>query len=217
MLKINHFPPPYFLQTAYTDKFYLHGHAQLRYDGTAAILPHELHCKFHQGIFIDIFVHDTLPKDGNTLVHSMLKAETLRKLMEWRSLFRFSLSNWRASLRWLASVAYFTFHDFRKTYRKFENCYAHYDGEPSDMVSCPCFFAASVLKFRHRRELFNETIMMPFEDMMVPVPAGYDEILRNYYGDYMTPVKAPSMHGSVIFDTERSYKEVIKELRKGQR
>ena len=137
--------------------------------------------------------------------------------MEWRSLFRFSLSNWRASLRWLASVAYFTFHDFRKTHTKFKNCYAHYNGEPSDMVSCPCFLAASVFKFRHRRELFNETIMMPFEDMMVPVPAGYDEILRNYYGDYMTPVKAPSIHGSVIFDTERSYKEVIKELLKEQR
>ena len=56
--------------------------------------------------------------------------------------------------------------------------------------------------------------MLPFEDMMVPAPIDYDKVLRTYYGDYMTPVKAPSMHGNVVFYTERSYKEVLKEQRR---
>ena len=34
---------------------------------------------------------------------------------------------------------------------------------------------------------FAETVMMPFEGVQVPIPAGYDEILTREYGDYMTP------------------------------
>lgn len=57
------------------------------------------------------------------------------------------------------------------------------------------------------RKLFEKTLYMPFEDMEIPVPVGYDEILRLNYGDYMTPVKAPSGHGNFLFDTERSYRD----------
>lgn len=38
------------------------------------------------------------------------------------------------------------------------------------------------------RNAFEETILLPFEDLELPVPAGYDTILRLEYGpDYMTP------------------------------
>lgn len=57
---------------------------------------------------------------------------------------------------------------------------------------------------------------MPFEDIMMPVPVGYDEMLTTLYGDYMTPVRAPSLHGSVIFDTERPYTEVLKDIKSGK-
>lgn len=206
-----HFTPPLFFQTAYTDQFYPRGHAQVRYDGTAAILPGEERCKFHQGIFIDIFVFDSLPKNGETLLRAIFKAEPLRKLLQWRSSFGFSFSSPAQTLRWLVSRLYFAFHDYRKTFAKFENCYARYEGERSDILSSPCFYAASVFKNRHRREWFRSTVMLPFEDMMVPAPIDYDKVLRTYYGDYMTPVKAPSMHGNVVFDTKRSYKEVLKD------
>ena len=38
------------------------------------------------------------------------------------------------------------------------------------------------------RKAYQNTIMMPFEMIKVPVPEGYDEVLRAYYGNsYMTP------------------------------
>lgn len=37
------------------------------------------------------------------------------------------------------------------------------------------------------KEWFCNTIMVPFEQMEVPVPCGYDAILKRTYGDYMTP------------------------------
>ena len=50
----------------------------------------------------------------------------------------------------------------------------------------------------------------------MPIPKDYDKILTAQYGDYMTPVKAPSMHGCVVFDTERSYKDVIADIKSGK-
>ena len=59
---------------------------------------------------------------------------------------------------------------------------------------------------------------MPFEDMEILVPIDYDNVLKTQYGDnYLSPVKEPSMHGNVIFDTKRDYREVQKELRKKRR
>lgn len=37
----------------------------------------------------------------------------------------------------------------------------------------------------YERSWFEDTVYMPFEDMKVPVPSGYDPLLRSEYGDYM--------------------------------
>lgn len=86
----------------------------------------------------------------------------------------------------------------------------------SNVVSCPMFCFKFVFDIQRKKEWYADTILMPFEDIQMPVPIGYDEILRNQYGDYMTPVKAPSLHGGVIFDTERSYTEVLKDIKSGK-
>ena len=51
------FTAPYFFQTAWNDKQYSRGHAQLRNSNTTAVLADEAdrHYPFNQGIFIDIF------------------------------------------------------------------------------------------------------------------------------------------------------------------
>lgn len=41
---------------------------------------------------------------------------------------------------------------------------------------------------------FARTIQMPFENIMVTVPQGYDEILKLTYHNYMIPVKKPASH-----------------------
>ncbi len=47
---------------------------------------------------------------------------------------------------------------------------------------------------KFHKDLFRDTIMMPFEHMMVPVPSGYHEILTHLYGDYMKLVKGGGAH-----------------------
>ena len=50
---------------------------------------------------------------------------------------------------------------------------------------------------------------MRFENMMLPVPESYDEVLKDCYGDYMIPVRGSSAHTMVMFDTDKSYLRYI--------
>ena len=69
-------------------------------------------------------------------------------------------------------------------------------------------------KTRCTKHVMDNIIKVPFEDIMMPIPAIYDEVLRRQYGDYMTPVQSPSYHGVFIaLDAERSYLEYLKEER----
>lgn len=46
-----------------------------------------------------------------------------------------------------------------------------------------------------KKEAYAEMIMLPFENVMIPVPAGYDEVLKVKYGEnYMTPMRGTSSH-----------------------
>ena len=210
------FQEPFFFQNVYTDKNYPRGHSQLRYNGTAAILPCDVNCEFNQSIFIDIFVYDQLPKDKSALLQAMRKAEHYRNLLCNITYGKFSLSHPKVTIKYLLSKVYFTFNSFIEVYNKFQRCYTEYKTKMSNVVSCPMFCFKFVFDIQRKKEWYADTIFMPFEDIQMPVPIGYDEILRNQYGDYMTPVKAPSLHGGVIFDTERPYTEVLKDIKSGK-
>lgn len=218
LLKIapTEFEEPFFFQDVYTDKSYARGHSQLRYNGTAAILPGEIDCPFNQSIFIDIFVYDRLPKNKGVLLRSMRKAEFYRSILTQKVYGKFSLFHPQKTLKYLFSHAYIAFHKFTDVYEKIQKCYTNYGIKMSDKLSCPMFCAHFVFDIQRKQEWYSDTVYMPFEDIQMPVPVGYDEILTNQYGDYMTPVKAPSYHGSVIFDTERSYTEVLKDIKSGK-
>lgn len=209
------FEEPYFFQCAYTDKMYPRGHSQLRYNGTAAILPENLNCKFNQSIFIDIFVYDALPYNKEILAQNILKAEFFRTMMSMRA-YGLTPFTWKNILKSVISRVYFTIFGFKKTFHKFEQCFSNPQTELSDDLAYLSLSFSYVFKPKIKREWYSDTIYMRFENIQIPVPIGYDMILKAKYGDYMTPVKAPSMHGSVIFDTKRSYNEVLKDIKSGE-
>ena len=64
------------------------------------------------------------------------------------------------------------------------------------------------------KSFYDQTLYMNFENTMIPVPVGYDKILKIDFGDYMTPVQSPTMHGSLLFDTEHSYDEILQTINK---
>lgn len=216
LLKIasDEFSDPYFFQCAYTDKTYPRGHAQLRYRGTTAILPGDVDCKFDQSIFIDIFVYDNLPSNKFSLSSKLFKSELYRQLLSKRTYSKIEISNPKATIETILIGLLFLLVPFKKIFRRFDAVFTEED-ESSSQIACVSFCMASVF-YALDKKFFEKTLYVPFEDITMPVPGGYNEILTILYGDYMTPVKAPSMHGGVIFDTERSYTEVLKDIKSGK-
>ena len=78
-------------------------------------------------------------------------------------------------------------------------------------------FSYSNVINRYPIEWFSETIEMPFENIMVKMASGYDKILKQQYGDYMTlpPIEKRITHHSYYFiDLNRKVsKDEIKEMR----
>lgn len=64
-----------------------------------------------------------------------------------------------------------------------------------DIEDLTHLFAFCGKNFIAKKEYFDKVIMMPFENIMVPVPVGYDKILTGQYGsDYMTPKQGTAFH-----------------------
>lgn len=57
-------------------------------------------------------------------------------------------------------------------------------------------------------DCFRDMVWMPFEHIMLPVPVGYQEVLRVNYGDFMRPGRAGSAHEYPSF---RKQETVLKE------
>ncbi len=71
---------------------------------------------------------------------------------------------------------------------------AMYLDEEVRNVACVEFYAPNIYN-KKPKSAYTSTVMMPFENTMLPVPAGYDTVLRVAYGDnYMTPVHAAPAH-----------------------
>lgn len=71
-----------------------------------------------------------------------------------------------------------------------------------DEVSFPCLMAER-RDYRLPVSCYESTIEVPFENTMMPVPVGYDQVLRLRYGDYyMTPVKSWGTHDYPFFKSQ---------------
>ena len=73
----------------------------------------------------------------------------------------------------------------------------------------PIGFSFDIKRTLRNKEIYRDTIILDFENMKIPAPIGYDEMLKTFYGDYMTPRKESNIHGDVFFDTEQSYRNFI--------
>ncbi|MCI8927312.1 MAG: LicD family protein [Lachnospiraceae bacterium] len=71
-----------------------------------------------------------------------------------------------------------------------------------DEVSFPCLMVDR-RDYRLPASCYESTIEMPFENIMIPVPVGYDQILRLRYSEnYMVPVKAWGTHDYPFFKSQ---------------
>ncbi|MBQ8225432.1 MAG: LicD family protein [Bacteroides sp.] len=188
------FNHPYFFQTIYSDKHYNHRHAQLRNSETAVLPPSGKLEKYNQGIFIDIFILDAYPKSAKQAYKFIRRLQWKKNLLKVCIKFCNLLPEWLYNC-WRMDIKFF---------KSYEELLRETPIQNTEYVSCLSWNIRAKIRLK---SAYSATEYRLFEDMKIPIPAGYDSILRTDYGDYMKRVKAPTGHGILKYDTERSYKE----------
>ena len=70
-----------------------------------------------------------------------------------------------------------------------------YVNQQTKDVGCMMALGAGWKGYRYNRSVFEKVVEIPFERTVIPVPVGYDEILKSCYGeDYMIPRNVESSH-----------------------
>ena len=209
------FESPFFYQTAYTDKDYYRIHGQLRMDGTAAIRPSDCFQPFHQGIFLDVFPLDGIPDGNPRLDDALRKTRRILRFLKAKNTSIFLSGRWGLVFRKWKARREVARRGWANIFREAEDLYRSFPVSETDMVGA---LATMGKTSACRKSVYDDTVWLDFEDIKVPAPAGYDELLRVYYGNnYMTPMKVPTSHGSLVIDTHRDYREVLPEVQKAYR
>lgn len=207
---------PFFFQCAYTEQGYYRGHAQMRYNDTTMILPEEAHLgkSFHQGVFIDIFVADGVPENDAELDSLATMRSQILTYLNFRntpSYPRFSPNYLLSFLKAKKALGEMAQWDDIRLYSYLEELFRKTPAKSARQISTIMF--TSLKSLYADPHWFDEIIWMPFEKTSIPVSAEYDRYLTSRYGDYMKPVKGGTVHGTLLLDTEKSYKEYLKQLR----
>ncbi len=202
---------PYFLQTAYSDVDYHRGHAQFRRSDTAAIRPSDCFQPFNQGIFIDIFPLDAVPDDQEALHAAYRRALKTLKFLKAKNTHCLASGRLTLVFRKIKARLCVKRHGWLYYYEQADDAMRQLADLPGRRVGEVVNMGP---RLQWDRSLFDETVWLPFENIMVPAPKDTDSVLRAEFGDnYMTPIQAPNVHGQLIFDTQRSYREVLPEVR----
>ncbi|MBR1539883.1 MAG: LicD family protein [Clostridia bacterium] len=210
------FKEPFFFQTAYSDKGYYRGHAQIRNSNTTGILPYEgNNVSFHQGIFIDIFPLDFVSK--NQLVETIRHKRLVRRMKLFDILLNRTPSpnkikeNVKKMIRFVYQKR-----DVQKMYATYEKIASHVPFKSEEV--CKVSYYTNGKKYKlFPKKYFEEVEYKDFENTQLPVSKEYNKILTMYYGkDYIKPQNKSSSHGTVIYEVDEKYTEVLNKMKEGK-
>lgn len=209
------FKSPFFFQTTYSDSGFCGGFAKIRYDGTTMILPFEVDCppRYHMGIFIDIFVMDEMPNDKKTLDGIVeLRDRVLNYHYVRNNRYYWILPDKLLMLTKNAfSLGLKVFWPQRKLFSFLENSARNISNDGNGKITT--FMYEYHPKWIREERWFDKTVWMPFENIEIPIPGGYDEMLKREYGDYMVFNRFGAMHTTSIIDPNVSYIHYVEKYR----
>ena len=204
------FREPYFLQNAYTDHYFSRPFARLRNSNTTGFVTQKERYEANRGIFIDLF-----PIDG---ICEASAVDFWQKRLNWyyKGILRYygfsSVKRMSSKIKKLLASAVIGVVGKERFSRAMERNLSRYSkpgtrlwGNRSIHFDCP----------RSRRPLedYTRLIETEFEGFTFPIPANYDAMLRQQYGDYMTiPKDRPgSLHGGLTVSVDTPYQEYFKQ------
>lgn len=180
-------PEPYHLLSPDGDRYYTERFVKVVDTSTRAI---PLECKDSRqirGIFIDIFPYDSIP---NTPRHV---ARLVRKVRRVQTALKVA---WRFE-NMLPQALYDRMRFDRKLFARYERLLRSFAAPGNRYMTK---VALHLREYIYDRRWLETVEWVDFEDMKMPIPVGYDDILTLNYGDYMTPKQVPSGHAKCRYE-----------------
>jgi len=183
------FPKPYYLQSPFSpskknEEIYF---PAARLCNSNTFLDHQVcdikDIRWNSGIFIDIFVLDGVPSSS-----LILKSRFQIINYYWIVLHAYSLN---INKHWLARLTHNVLHFpllhcssysiSRRMHRIARR--THYDH--SDIIVSLIATPYALERNIFNKKDFDDAVLLPFENMTIPVPIGFDNVLKVSFGNYM--------------------------------
>ena len=202
------FEEPYFLQEPHTDPGYYYSMAKLRNSRTTGFSDIRGCFGFNSGLWIDINPIDYVNlEDCENLFNEIDKLNAF--CSAYMKIPGKHLND--KGKRLLRSHPYLS---PMQACDDVQNKAAYLRGKKTDFLALAANTVYNITRTTYRAEDFEETVMWDFEGVMkLPVPKGYDNVLKVTYRDYMKfpPVEDRGLWHSNVMDAERPYTDYFKE------
>ena len=135
------------------------------------------------GVFVDVFPIDGLPNTGFKQKLYYKKQRILKGLLNSSVRTKFIRGEKYKAIKKIAATVTRLI-GARKFAERLDYAARKYPFDTSEYVA-----ASMALHYWEKetiaRQYMSEAVLLPFEGRMFPVPIGYDQYLKNLYGDYM--------------------------------
>lgn len=209
---------PYFVQTWKTEEGFYPWYIKIRKSDTTCLSDWEIEMSpvGNRGIFIDVFPMYNVPEPVSAYNHQTRKLKRIKFLFECYQTDR-ALSVYKAKSTPKRRCAQFVW-KICKLFTSHEKlCQKYIDVCNMADATTKCVgniaFQPGVLCHIWDRDIFNETLELPFEDRTIHCPKGYDERLRIEYGNWNERVKHASAHSALHFSADVPYDEYLRRLK----
>ena len=201
------FQSPLFFQTPVTENArFFRTFVRIRNGNGTASFQDEYDLGINGGVFIDIFCLDEIPD-------SPLKRKCyFRKINEIAKMARFAFQRslkggiWNTIKHSLQKLVYSMVlkkPDTAQLFNLYQKEAGRYAGQGKHSLAHQAFGYNP--HFVWDAKDWEKTVLLPFEEIMLCAPAGYDAILRHQYGDYMQIPEDKATHDVYHFNPDIPY------------
>ena len=205
------FKPPYFFQTALSDRRYFSAYARLRNSLTTGAITNTDTSDFNNGIFIDVFPLDGVPRFRfqRQLQYMAIRIVRFFCGIYYLRHYRISTGKYLLALCLLPVVRIAPYKFWVWLHAKMLSMWSY----GNKWIGLRGSFAFGE-KYCLKREELLDSIYVNFEGISVPVPRKYEDVLTRMYGNFreFPPVNERGMwhNGRIRFEPDRPYQEVLK-------
>lgn len=206
LLLADEFKHPYFFETPYTDPGYFYSSARIRNSNTTAIVDTFKYQGFNHGIWLTIF-----PIDNWVMNNGEENYENIKRLLKENSTYM-RMSNPYLDEINKERVRNYSGRDPFETYEEIHRIASQYRNVNTNHVAMMVNTVYPYHKLVFNKKDFDDVLYVEFENVKLPIPIGYDNILQTLYGNYMNfpPVEQRgNWHTGMYIDPDKPYTEYL--------